>query len=102
MCAPKRRKNSEIYVDQSQHRTLISTLFLPSSNGEKICWGRGFISLPLFQSFFFKFYMAKLSLWKKSGLLFCLTLVQYLESNFFRGSGSGSVSDKTGSCIIVS
>ena len=34
--------------------------------------------------------MSKLSVHKKSGLLFCLTLVQWLKSDFSKGSGFGS------------
>ena len=47
-------------------------------NSEKICWWWGCVSLPLFQSFLFKFYMSKLSAHKISDLLFCLTLSQCL------------------------
>ena len=38
--------------------------------------------------------ISKLFVHKKSGLLFCLTLVQWLKSDFSRGSGSGFGSGK--------
>ena len=38
--------------------------------------------------------MSKLSIHKKSGLLFCLALAQWLKSDFSRGLGSGSGSGK--------
>ena len=54
MCGPKRRKNLETSLNQSQHGTLTGSSFSPSWYNEKICWGRGCNSLLLFQSFVFK------------------------------------------------
>ena len=69
-------------------------LFSPSSYNGKMCCGRGGVSLPLFQSFAFKFYMSKLSVHEKSGVFFCLILVRCLVSGYSRESASGSRSGK--------
>ena len=83
-----------ICLDQSQHGTLIGNCFSSSSCSEKIYWAQGCISLCLLQSFVFKFYLSKLSVPKKLGLLFYLTFVQCLGSGFSRGSTSRSRSGK--------